>query len=72
VPLSEPIPEGGTFFCPQCGALYSVRRPRPSPKRDSNIAQCVVCRQTMDQAGFNRVFRSTSSFIDLKMPNRIR
>ena len=49
MPLSEPIPEGGTFFCPHCRALYSVRRPRPSPKRDSNIAQCVVCRQTMDQ-----------------------
>jgi transcription elongation factor Elf1 len=48
VPLLGPVPEGGTFFCPHCGALYSVTRSRP-PKRDSNIAQCVVCRQTMDE-----------------------
>jgi hypothetical protein len=24
MPLTGPIPEGGTFFCPHCGALYSV------------------------------------------------
>ena len=48
MPLSGPVPEGGTFFCPHCGALYSVTRSRSPPKRDNNIAQCVVCRQTMD------------------------
>jgi transcription elongation factor Elf1 len=48
VPLLGPVPEGGTFFCPHCGALYSVTLSR-LPKRDSNIAQCVVCRQTMDE-----------------------
>ena len=24
MPLMGPIPEGKTFFCPHCGALYSV------------------------------------------------
>jgi predicted Zn finger-like uncharacterized protein len=48
VPLLGPVPEGGTFFCPHCGALYSVTLSR-LPKRDSNIAQCVVCGQTMDE-----------------------
>ena len=24
MPLMGPIPEGRTFFCPHCGALYSV------------------------------------------------
>jgi transcription elongation factor Elf1 len=47
MPLSGPIPEGGTFFCPHCGALYSVTPSRPS-KSDSNIVKCVVCLQIMD------------------------
>src|SRR5882724_3334073 len=34
--LTGPIPEGGTFFCPHCGALYSVTYSRLS-KGDSNI-----------------------------------
>jgi predicted Zn finger-like uncharacterized protein len=48
VPLLGPVPEGGTFFCPHCGALYSVTLSRLR-KRDSNIAKCVVCTQTMDE-----------------------
>ena len=48
MPLTGPAPEGGTFFCPHCGALYSVTHSR-LPKRDSNIARCVVCKQTMDE-----------------------
>jgi len=24
MPLTGPIPEGQSFFCPRCGALYSV------------------------------------------------
>jgi predicted Zn finger-like uncharacterized protein len=48
MPLTGPAPEGGTFFCPHCGALYSVTHSR-LPKRDSNIAKCVVCKQTMDE-----------------------
>jgi hypothetical protein len=40
MPLIGPIPEGGTFFCPHCGALYSVTYSRLS-KSDGNIAKCV-------------------------------
>src|SRR6266567_1930238 len=36
MPLTGPIPEGGTFFCFHCGALYSVTYSRLS-KGDSNI-----------------------------------
>jgi hypothetical protein len=43
-PIAGPI-EGKTFFCPHCGALYSVT---PS-KGDSNIAKCVVCQFVMDK-----------------------
>src|SRR6266851_224489 len=48
MPLTGPIPEGETFFCPHCGALYSVTYSRPS-KGHVTIAKCVVCRQTMDK-----------------------
>ena len=34
--MPGPIPEGRTFFCPHCGALYSVTYSRLS-KSDSNI-----------------------------------
>ena len=47
MPLTGPVPEGGTFFCPHCGAMYSATLPR-LPKTDRNIAKCVVCGQTMD------------------------
>jgi hypothetical protein len=48
MPLSARIPEGGTFFCPHCGALYSVTHSRLS-KSESNIAKCVVCLQIMEK-----------------------
>ena len=48
MPLTGPIPEGRTFFCPHCGALYSVTHSQLS-KSDSNIAKCVVCMQIMDK-----------------------
>ncbi|MGO9634277.1 MAG: MJ0042-type zinc finger domain-containing protein [Steroidobacteraceae bacterium] len=48
MPLTGAIPEGPTFFCPHCGALYSVTRSRLSAK-ESNIAKCVVCGQIMDK-----------------------
>ena len=44
MPLTGPVPEGGTFFC----RMYSVTHSR-LPKRDANIARCVVCKQTMDE-----------------------
>lgn len=48
MPLTGPIPEGRSFFCPHCGALYSVTRARLS-KSESNFAKCVVCQQIMDR-----------------------
>jgi len=48
MPLTGPISTGGTFFCPHCGALYSVTHSR-LPRSESNVAKCVVCRQTMDK-----------------------
>jgi len=53
MPLTGPIPEGRTFFCPHCGALYSVTYSRLS-KSDSAIAKCVVCPANHDKLGFNQ------------------
>jgi hypothetical protein len=46
MPLTGPIAEGATFFCPHCGALYSVMHSRLS---DSNVAQCVVRLHAMEE-----------------------
>jgi uncharacterized protein (DUF983 family) len=48
MPLVDPITEGKKFFCPHCGALYSIAHVRV-PKRDSNIARCVVCMRVLDE-----------------------
>ena len=48
MPLTWLIPDGGNFFCPDCGALYSVTHSRRS-KSDTNIAICVVCQLVMDR-----------------------
>lgn len=48
MPLTGPIPEGRSFFCPQCGALYSVTHAKPAKTDDSNSVKCVVCGHTMD------------------------
>jgi predicted Zn finger-like uncharacterized protein len=50
MPLTGPIPEGRSFFCPHCGALYSVTHSRLSKTIDSNIVKCVVCGRTMDES----------------------
>ena len=42
MPLTGAIPEGRSFFCPHCGALYAVMCSRLSDS-DSNVARCVVC-----------------------------
>ena len=54
MPLLGPVPEGGTFFCPHCGAMYSVTLSR-LPKTDRNIAKCVVCRQIMDERDLSKI-----------------
>jgi predicted Zn finger-like uncharacterized protein len=48
MPLTGAIPEGPSFFCPHCGALYAVTYSRLSSS-DSNVAKCVVCGQIMDK-----------------------
>lgn len=48
MPLTGVISEGRSFFCPHCGALYSVRHSQ-LPKRESNAAKCTVCLQIMDK-----------------------
>jgi transcription elongation factor Elf1 len=47
--LTGPIPEGSSFFCPRCGALYAVTYSRRWKSvdigDDDNAAKCVVCEQ---------------------------
>ena len=54
MPLTGPIPEGRSFFCPHCGALYSVTFSR-LPDSDSNVAKCVVCGKIMDYGNSTKV-----------------
>ena len=48
MPHVGPVLEGRTFFCPHCGALYSVTRSQLA-KSESNTAKCVVCLKVMDR-----------------------
>jgi len=48
MPLTGTIPQGRSFFCPHCGALYAVTYSQLS-KRESNSAKCTVCLQIMDK-----------------------
>ncbi len=48
MPHVGPVLEGQTFFCPHCGALYSVTHSQLS-EPDNNTAKCVVCLQIMDR-----------------------
>lgn len=47
--LTGSVPEGESFFCPTCGALYSVTRTQVG-KNETNTAKCVVCLRVMDQS----------------------
>lgn len=40
--------EGHTFFCPHCGALYSMTRSQLADS-ESKTAKCVVCSKIMDR-----------------------
>jgi predicted RNA-binding Zn-ribbon protein involved in translation (DUF1610 family) len=46
MPLAGPAPEGRKFFCPKCGALYSVIRTQAS-KKEASAVKCVVCSRIM-------------------------
>jgi predicted Zn finger-like uncharacterized protein len=54
MPLTGTPPEDGTFFCPHCGALYSVTLSRLS-RSESNIAKCVVCLHIIDKSESTQV-----------------
>jgi hypothetical protein len=45
MPLTGPIPEGRSFFCPRCGALYALTYSRQWKSvdidDDDNVAKCV-------------------------------
>jgi transcription elongation factor Elf1 len=51
MPLTGPIPEGHSFFCPSCGALYAVTYSRHAGSDSNNAATCVVCGRTMARWG---------------------
>src|SRR5258708_7723755 len=66
MPLTGPIPEGRTFFCPHCGALYSVtdtRRPKSDTENVLSVGK-LWTRETQPS------FQFTSLFIGLTMPNQ--
>jgi hypothetical protein len=51
MPLTGPVSEGKKFFCPSCGALYSITY-KPAKKesdKESNVAKCVVCLKVMHE-----------------------
>ncbi len=48
MPLTKSVADGGTFFCPNCGALYSVTYRRHS-EIGRGIPKCVVCFFIMDE-----------------------
>ena len=50
MPLTGPVSEGKKFFCPSCGALYSITYKQATRKegdKESNVAKCVVCLKVM-------------------------
>ena len=53
MPLTGAIPEGRSFFCPHCRALYAVTYSR-FLSRDTDGTKCVVCGQIMDRSEFNQ------------------
>jgi transcription elongation factor Elf1 len=56
MPLTGPVSEGKKFFCPSCGALYSVtytqaakRQSREESGKERSVAKCVVCLKVMSE-----------------------
>jgi predicted Zn finger-like uncharacterized protein len=48
MPLTGPVSEGKKFFCPGCGALYSVTYKQVA-KNETNVVKCVVCQKVMSE-----------------------
>jgi hypothetical protein len=49
MPLTKSVAGGGTFFCPNCGALYSVVTHQRRSEIGRSIPKCVVCFFIMDE-----------------------
>lgn len=47
MPHVGPVSEGRSFFCPHCGALYSVTHSRRIEGDNNTVIKCVVCLQIM-------------------------
>ena len=56
MPHVGPTLEGRTFFCPHCGALYSVT-PSLAPSSEGDTAKCVVCLKIMERLHATRDFK---------------
>ena len=56
MPHVGPVLEGRTFYCPHCGALYSVT-PSLAPKSEGDTGKCVVCLKVMDKLDAGRGFK---------------
>ena len=54
MPLAAPVPERRKFFCPKCGARYSVTNTQLS-KNEAKVVKCVVCLQVMDHSDSKNV-----------------
>lgn len=54
MPLTGPVSEGKKFFCPACGALYSVTY-KAGAKKETVIAKCVVCLKVMGETNSTSV-----------------
>ena len=69
MPLTELPPQGRTFFCPHCGALYSVTHSQLS-KSERNVTKCVVCLQLMDDGDSRTVsvYKLTASATSMRCP----
>ena len=48
MPLTGPVSHGTKFFCPACGALYTVTYKR-GEKSEPTTAKCVVCLKVMSE-----------------------
>jgi hypothetical protein len=70
MPLTGPIPEGHSFFCPSCGALYAVTYSRASSSDSNNTATCGSANELWLRR-VQQTFPPSSSFTDLKMPSGV-
>jgi len=61
MPLTEPTPEGVKFFCPTCGALYSVTRTQ-APKKEPISLMVYASRYECESEGQRMLEKSKPRF----------